>query len=734
MRWSYNSVLLRILGAKADNIHNVAGIGKVGELSHRRVLFALGFTLTATPCLCLIGWWTGSPFLKAVIPGLTPMNPVVAICFILVTTALFTLRTSPVARFRSAGLALIVVSAALCRLVATMLGQDKTIDTLLFAQRLEAELRPNRMATTTAWSLLAAGLTVLILAGTWRKRIALAQLCALAAAITGIVVVNCYAAAVLAGQVPGTDVPMALSVAVLCIAFCASTLLLTAREGLAAVLMEDTHGALFARRLMASLLIVPPVLAWLTHRGEVMGFYGKNNQDALLVTLLAVGFGVNVWLGARKLSAMERHARTVEQELRASKELLERRVDERTADLTNANESLRAEIEQRQSLHEQLVQSQKMESLGSLAGGIAHDFNNLLTGMLGYAELAQLRLPADSPVQGDLDEIRQSAERAAALTKQLLTFARKEVVEPQVVDLNELAGGLAKLIRRLLGEDIELTTFFGEGLGRVQIDPSQFEQVIVNLAVNARDAMPHGGKLVIETSNMELDEPQVAHRAVMVPGDYVVFSVSDSGSGISKEVQAQVFDPFFTTKEKGKGTGLGLSTCYGIIRNSGGYIWVYSELGIGTTFRIYLPRVDDVPVASAAENEDPLGHGGETVLVVEDEESVRAIATKSLRQAGYTVLEAVNGRNALGVLAQYDSAVDLVVTDVIMPEMNGRELAEALKLVRPEAKVLYTSGYTDDSMVLQGVLSHRLAFLQKPFTPRKLAQKVREVLDQPKAA
>jgi len=708
----------------------------VGELRQRRVLSALAFTLVATPCLCLIGWWSDSPYLKAIIPGLTPMNPVVAVCFILVTAALFSLRSPfPAASFRSAALALTVASAAIGRLVATMLGQDKTIDTLLFAQRLDAELRPNRMATTTAWSLLAAALTVLVLAGPWRRRAALAQLCSLAAALTGLVVVNCYAAAVLAGQVPGTDVPMALNVAVLCIVFCAATLLITAREGLAVVLMEETHGALFARRLMLSLLIVPPILAWLTHRGEVLGLYGANSQDALLVTLLAGGFAVNVWLGARTNSAMEAHARAVEQELRTSKELLERRVEERTADLTGANESLRAEIQERQSLQEQLVQSQKMESLGSLAGGIAHDFNNLLTGMLGYAELAQMKLPSDSPVQADLDEIRQSAERAASLTKQLLTFARKEVVEPKVVDLNELAGGLVKLIRRLLGEDIELVTLLGDELGRVQIDPGQFEQVIVNLAVNARDAMPKGGKLVIETHNMALDEPQEAHRAVLAPGDYVVLSVSDSGCGIGKEIQPQVFDPFFTTKEKGKGTGLGLSTCYGIIRNSGGYIWIYSELGIGTTFRIYLPRVDEVPMAIRPEPERLSGgRSGETVLVVEDEDSVRAIATVALRAAGYQVLEATNGEHALRVLADYDSPVDLVVTDVIMPAMNGRELAAALKIIRPESKILYTSGYTDDSMVLQGVLTHNLAFLQKPFTPRKLAQKVRDVLDQPKAA
>lgn len=700
-----------------------------------RALLFLASSLVIVPIASLLGWVIDSPYLKAVVPGLTPMNPVVAVCFLSLTAALLSTQTASLwGRLRSSGLALVVAGAAITRIVASLQGHDKTIDTLLFAQKLDAELRPNRMAFTTAWCLLGCALVVLILSSSHRLRTTFAQLTSIAVAVTGIIVVNCYAAEVLAGQAAGTGVPMALHVAVLFVVFCVATLLMTSETGPSRVLMENTHGALFARRLMLSLLIAPPLLGWLTHCGQIAGLYGVEYKHALLMTLMAVGFAALVWVGARANSRAEAHLRQVEKELRSAKEGLEERILERTAELTHANAKLTSEIEERQSLQEQLLHSQKMESIGSLAGGIAHDFNNLLTGVMGYAELAQMKLPPDSPVQGDLDEVRKAGQRAADLTKQLLTFARKEVVEPQVINLGELSAGLENLLRRLVGEDIALIATTQDNLGSVKVDPSQFEQVLVNLAVNARDAMAKGGQLVIDVRNADVDEDQPTHRDVMKAGQYVVLTVTDTGCGMPKEVQSQVFDPFYTTKEKGKGTGLGLSTCYGIVKNAGGYIWIYSEIGTGTTFRIYLPRVDELPQTMSVSNAVAARGNGETILVVEDEDTVRSIATQVLREAGYQVLEAANGKSALSLVAQYQGAIDLLVTDVIMPGMTGRELAEVLHMVRPDIKVLYMSGYTDDAMVLQGVFSQGMAFLQKPFTSTKLTHKLREVLDERLAA
>lgn len=708
------------------------------EVAPQRRPLALPFlasSLVIVPIASLFGWVIDSPYLKAVVPGLTPMNPVVAICFLLLTIALLsTQRQSLWNRFRSGGLAFVVAGAAITRIIASLLGHDKTLDTLFFAQKLDAELRPNRMAFTTAWCLLGCALVVLILVSSHRLRTTFAQLTSIAVAVTGIIVVNCYAAEVLAGQAAGTGVPMALHVAILFVVFSVVTLLMTSETGPSRVLMEDTHGALFARRLMLSILVAPPLLGWLTHCGQLAGLYGVEYKHALLMTLMAVGFTFMVWVGARANSKAESHLRQVEKELRSAKEGLEERILERTAELTDANGRLTQEIEERKSLQEQLLQSQKMESIGSLAGGIAHDFNNLLTGVLGYAELAQIKLPPDSPVQSDLDEVCKAAHRAASLTRQLLTFARREVVEPQVVNLGELASGLENLLRRLVGEEIELTCKIEPDLGRVKVDPSQFEQVLVNLAVNARDAMLKGGKLLIEVKNTRLEEAQPTHRDVMEPGNYVVMTVTDSGCGMPKEIQTQVFDPFFTTKEKGKGTGLGLSTCYGIVKNAGGHIWIYSEIGAGTTFRIYLPRTDEFAAELAAGPATPAIGKGETILVVEDEDTVRGIATQVLRESGYTVLEAANGKAALQLVAGSQKPIDLVITDVIMPGMNGRELSEVLQVVRPDISVIYMSGYTDDAMVHQGVFSQGMAFLQKPFTSLKLTHKVREVLDSRQAA
>ena len=385
-------------------------------------------------------------------------------------------------------------------------------------------------------------------------------------------------------------------------------------------------------------------------------------------------------------------------------------------------------------LEEQLRQSQKMEAVGQLAGGIAHDFNNLLTAILGSTQLLLHNIPPGDPRREDAEEIKLAGLRAAELTRQLLAFSRRQVLAPKVLDLNAVVANIDRMLRRLLGEDIELVTSLAPGAGGVNADPGQLEQVLLNLAVNARDAMPTGGRLSIETARFTLHEEHVERRHRLPPGDYACLVVTDTGVGMDDATQAHLFEPFFTTKEVGKGTGLGLATVYGIVKQSGGYIWVYSEPGRGTTVKVYLPRVRGAtepaapPPHPAAPPREVRG-GHETVLLVEDAAPVRALARRSLEACGYRVLDASDGPTALELSARHGEAIDLLVTDVVMPGMSGRELAERLAPARPGMKVLYTSGYTDDAMVRQGVLNAGVAFLQKPFVPDSLARKVREVLD-----
>src|SRR5438128_5165524 len=381
-------------------------------------------------------------------------------------------------------------------------------------------------------------------------------------------------------------------------------------------------------------------------------------------------------------------------------------------------------------LEEQLRQSQKMEAVGQLAGGIAHDFNNLLTAILGSTQLLLHNTPAGDARREDAEEIRHAGLRAAELTRQLLAFSRRQVLAPKVLDVNAVVANMDRMLRRLLGEDVELATSRDPAAGTVNADPGQLEQVLLNLAVNARDAMPGGGRLSIGTTRVTLHEEHVERRHRMPAGDYVCLAVADTGVGMDEMTQAHLFEPFFTTKEVGKGTGLGLATVYGIVKQSGGYIWVYSEAGHGTTVKIYLPRVPGVAESPVPAPEPQQVRGGdETVLLVEDAAPVRTLARRSLEARGYRVLEAADGPSALQLSARHLDGIDILVTDVVMPGMSGRELAERLAPERPSMKVLYTSGYTDDAMVRQGVLSAGVAFLQKPFVPDTLARKVREVLD-----
>ena len=380
-------------------------------------------------------------------------------------------------------------------------------------------------------------------------------------------------------------------------------------------------------------------------------------------------------------------------------------------------------------LEAQLRQSQKMEAVGRLAGGVAHDFNNMLTVITGYSEFLLRRLKENDPIRSELEAIRQAGERAAGLTRQLLAFSRRQVLAPQVLNLNKVVPEMEKMLGRLIGEDVELVTVLGSGLSNVKADPGQIEQVVMNLAVNARDAMPDGGKLTIETADADLSEAYAREHVGVAAGPYVMLAVSDTGVGMDEDTRSHIFEPFFTTKDVGKGTGLGLSTVYGIVRQSGGHIFVYSEPGKGTSFKIYFPRAEEEAAAPGKEGvpSEEL-RGTETILLVEDEKGVREFSGRVLRENGYTVFEAESGQAALDVLGRHEGPVDLLLTDVVMPGMGGFDLARRASVLRPGSGVLYMSGYTEEMIDERGLLEMDIPFLPKPFTPEALLRKVREVL------
>jgi PAS domain S-box-containing protein len=386
------------------------------------------------------------------------------------------------------------------------------------------------------------------------------------------------------------------------------------------------------------------------------------------------------------------------------------------------------DITERRSLERQLFQSQKMEAIGRLAGGIAHDFNNLLSIILGHSDILEQQAGANGRLRKSVEATRQAAERAAALTMQLLAFSRKQVIEPTVIDLNTSVKEIEKMLHRVIGEDIELAIRVQPDLGRVKADPGQLSQVLMNLAVNSRDAMPGGGKLVIETANVELDDTYVRQHLGARRGLYVMLAVSDTGIGMDSETLSHIFEPFFTTKEKGKGTGLGLSMVYGIVKQSNGYIMAYSEPGRGTTFKVYFPRTDEsMPARQETQNEIP--RGSEAILVVEDEPALRELTCLLLEDAGYTVLDSSGVEDALETAKDVQRRIDLLLTDIVMPRLDGRELANQIVSFRPNLKVLYMSGYTDDVIVHRCVLTQGAALVQKPFTKSTLLRKVRDTLD-----
>ena len=389
------------------------------------------------------------------------------------------------------------------------------------------------------------------------------------------------------------------------------------------------------------------------------------------------------------------------------------------------------DITETRKLERELFLSQRLESIGRLTGGIAHDFNNILTAISGYAELSLDAMEKDNPARADIEEIQKATSNAASLTQKLLAFSRKQIMKPLTINLNNVIEELDKMLQRVIGEDVEFLTFLNENLWNIYVDPSSLEQVIMNLVVNARDAMPEGGKLIIETANIELTEKYVKKRhPVAMPGDYVMLSISDTGVGIPEDIKEHIFEPFFTTKEEGKGTGLGLSTVYGIVKQIGGFIWCYSEVGQGTTFKVYIPRAKGKKEKIKREDKGKFYIGGtETILIAEDNDEVRGSISRILMNYGYKVYEAKDGEEALGIAEEFKGKIDLIISDIIMPKMNGMKVAEGVKEHYPEVKVLYISGYTDNIITQKGILKPGINFLQKPFTTSLLLRKVREVLE-----
>jgi signal transduction histidine kinase/ActR/RegA family two-component response regulator len=391
-----------------------------------------------------------------------------------------------------------------------------------------------------------------------------------------------------------------------------------------------------------------------------------------------------------------------------------------------------ADVTARQHMEEALLQAQKMESIGRLAGGIAHDFNNMLTAVSGFAQLLLMDLDEESPQHASAEAIRRAADQAAALTQQLLAFSRRQMLQPAVLDADEVVAAMEPMLRRLIGENIDLKFTLRAAPGRLRADPVQVEQIILNLVLNSRDAMPDGGHLEIETARAAFDGAYVSEHFAVSPGRYVMIAVSDTGVGMDRETRAHIFEPFFTTKEPGKGTGLGLATTYGIVRQSGGHIWLYSEPGEGTTFKAYFPLIEED--VAAPESADPPALGGtETILLVEDEPSVRELTRLILERHGYELLVAADPLEALAIVERHDSPIDVLVSDVVMPLLSGPELARRIRELRPRMRTLFLSGYTEELVGAKGGLSEMDGFLSKPFTPDALARKVRELADGQKA-
>ncbi len=722
--------------------------------SQGRVLTAFRFApplatamAVAVGLLVLLGWQLDDPALKSVFPGLVAMNPATALCFILSGLSLrLQLLGRPRVLSRLVGqvCAIAVALVGCLKLAAILTGWDFGVDQILFHSKLAATGAPlpNRMAPNTALNFVLIGLSLCMVNVEWRRGWRPAQLLALPPLLLSLLAITGYMYGVRAFYGLTSFIPMALNTAFSFLVLSSGVLLAHPDRGLTRVFTSDDLGGTLARRLFPFAVVVLLLFGWLRLHGENAGLYETDFGAALHVFMSSIVMGAVIWASAFYLSRADAERRRASDELKRAYDNLESRVEERTAELSSANASLEREVAERRQAEEalrksedQLRQAQKMEAIGLLAGGVAHDFNNMLTAIMGHSQLMRMRMTPQDPAVRDAEEIEKAANRAASLTRQLLAFSRQQVLQPKIVDLNHLISELDKMLRRLIGANIDLVTAPGSALGRVKVDPGQMEQVLLNLVVNARDAMPEGGKITMETSMVELDEAYARGRTGVRPGRHILLAVSDTGSGIDPEIRARIFEPFFTTKEPGKGTGLGLSTVYGIVKQSDGHIEVYSEAGRGTSFKIYLPVAQGpIGVVESENAKSGLSRGSETVLLVEDEDLVREVVRQALELHGYRVVEARNGKEGLDRFERNPTDIDLIVTDVMMPQLTGPELAARASQLRRDLKVVYMSGYTDKAIVHHGVLAEGAAYLQKPFTPDALARKVREVLDGPRTA
>jgi signal transduction histidine kinase/ActR/RegA family two-component response regulator len=682
--------------------------------------------------LTLVGWQWNLPGLKSIVPGFVAMNPVTAVTFLLAGLALLALQDRtrrPVAL----ALAALVGVVGAARLLDLGAGTHLGVDRLLFRSQLDGGPgdTPNRIAPNTAITFVLTA-AALLLHAQRPRRVEASQAVALVAGGIAFLSVVGYALAVHQLYGIGPFIPMALNTALTFGALALGILFTEPDGGVMRVFVANDAGGQLARRLVPLAVLGPALLAWIRFHVQRAGWFDVEALVSVMVLASSGLLAAGIWISATRLSRSDAARLRAVAELQDAHDELEDHVRSRTQELESANVRLHSEIGEHQRTTAALLQSQKMEAIGRLAGGIAHDFNNLLTAILGYTQLMLMRIPRDHELRGELTQVERAAERAAGLTRQLLAFSRQQVLQPVVLDVNRVIGDVDRMLRRLIGADVDLRTVPAVDLGRVRADPGQLEQVLMNLAVNARDAMPEGGKLTIETANVVLDLDAVDGRPDLAPGAYVLLAVTDNGVGMSPEVRARIFEPFFTTKSVGVGTGLGLSTVHGIVKQSGGSLEVYSEPGRGSTFKIYLPRVD-APLDAAGTPGPALTarRGTETVLVLEDEEIVRRVVTTTLARQGYRVLEAANRDEALATCAAQRAAgtpVDLLISDLVMPGMNLQEFSTRLPAVQPGLRTLYMSGYTDRAMLHQGLLDGTSPFLQKPFSVEALLLTVEAVL------